>query len=664
MRHLGLMAIALACALPAAGTAAAQEPPCLTYIASDGNEPPCNPALADSAWSASHRGSYAQASSPFPGPVAGAPITHAHTDLGAVPIVIDFSAPYADGGRVAWMSTVGAPDNGQIFKLDLATGNTIDSYSLPADEGRGPSSAGSVSGAYNLLDRDGRLIVGRAQALEIYGDATPGERGSPIALLKRFTLPAAALCRPTDKLVGINMLPDGHVAFATDQGVVGVVPRRPELMDAEHVRVLSINGERCTDAALDDAALENVSNSIAVDETGAIYTVTDTAQYKHRLAGDRIEQVWRARYETGAGGGVRLGDGSGSTPSLMGTDARDDRFVVITDGQKLMHLVLMWRDEIPAGWTPIAPGKDRRIACEIPVRFGDPAATETVDEQSVLVRGYASVLVNNALRDSAALDALPGQARTVAAALAGGDPSRAPYGIERIDWDPGTRTCATRWVNRELSLPNGIPSMSSATGLMYGIGQRAGTWGLEGIDFATGTSKLWAPSSSSPTENSFYAATEVGPDGAIWTGTFGGVSTYRGPVAPAPGRACKDITAPVVAIGPARRGRRTLTLTGRAADRACGVPATAPRVDVAMARRVSGGRCRFVTRDGRLTAARACTRPLYLRVSQAGGRWRLRVRLARPGRRYELRVRATDSAGNPAETRKRIAGTRRIARQA
>ena len=83
----------------------------------------------------------------------------------------------------------------------------------------------------------------------------------------------------------------------------------------------------------------------------------------------------------------------------MGTDPGDDRFVVITDGQRLMNLVLMWRDEIPVDWRPDRPGKDRRIACEVPVRFGDPNATESLDEQSVLVRGYASILVNNQLRE-------------------------------------------------------------------------------------------------------------------------------------------------------------------------------------------------------------------------------------------------------------------------
>jgi hypothetical protein len=612
--------------------AGADEPPCLTYVAPDGHEPPCNPALADSPWSASHRAGFAQASSPLFGPAPGQAIASSHTQLNVAPIVIDFTARYPDGGRNAWASTVGAPDLGTIVKLDVATGQTIDTYSLPMDEGRGPAGIGSISGAYNLLDRDNHLIVGRSQALEVYGDADPVGRRSAIVLIKRFTLPARALCRASDTMVGINMLPDGHIAFATANGVVGVIPRQPDLMTDANLRVLSINGSRCADASVADGGLENVSNSIAVDEHGAIYTVTDTAQYKHVTTSAGLEEVWRARYETGAASGVRLGDGSGSTPTVMGTDPGDDRFIVITDGQKLMHLVLMWKDEIPADWQPIAPGKDRRIACEVPVRFGDPNATESLDEQSVLVRGYASILVNNQLKNSSFLDSLPGAARQAAAALAGGDPSRAPHGLERIDWDPRTRTCSTVWANREVSVPNGIPSMSAATNLVYGMGQRNGTWGLEGLDFATGASRLWVPRTPLPYENSFYAATEIGPDGAIWTGTFGGVTIFRPPRPAEPPKACKDITPPEVALAKARAGGRVVR--GSAGDTACTVALAPPRIEVAVRRRGSKA-------------------ALHWQSARPRASWRLTLR-RRLAASDQVLAKATDDAGNATTVRQTV----------
>jgi hypothetical protein len=238
----------------------------------------------------------------------------------------------------------------------------------------------------------------------------------------------------------------------------------------------------------------------------------------------------------------------------MGTKGDDDRFVVITDGQALMNLVLFWRDEVPADWEPIAPGKDPRIACEVPVDFGT-GTTEAISEQSVAVRGYAAVVVNDLLTNPTinppSMLALGAIAQNTVSALEGGIPEKAPFGLERIDWDPETRTCSTVWTNSEISVPNGIPSISEASGLVYGTGQRDGQFGLEGLDFETGESRVWVAAGSGECppelltivsilpgvadvleqvpdscENSIYAATTVGPDGMVYTGTFNGMTRY------------------------------------------------------------------------------------------------------------------------------------------
>ena len=413
-----------------------------------------------------------------------------------------------------------------------------------------------VSGAYSVVDRNSNFILGRADFVEIYRDSVAGDRSSPIELAKRVFLPASAFCRASDLLVGGVMLPDGHLAFVTQQAAVGVIPSDEADMDAANVVSLpSENGAACDDTSIPDGDLETVSNSIAADEYGGIYVVTNKAVIKYQWDGAALSKVWRTAYESDPPFSVlRLGPGSGSTPSLMGTALDDDHFVVITDGRELMHLVLLWRDEIPADWQPIAPGVDPRIACEVPVTFGDPNATRTLSEQSVLVRGYASVVVNNLLSDESNIQSPIPALATALAALEGGNPAVAPHGVERIDWDPQTRTCHTVWANPTISLPNGIPTMSEATGLMYGIGQREGSWGLEALDFASGASRFFVPSAQttcsqivldqvaasilgpilSPVlqrlpascENSIFAATEVGPDGTIYTGTFQGASRF------------------------------------------------------------------------------------------------------------------------------------------
>jgi hypothetical protein len=508
--------------LTAVPAEAAPSPACETPSAAHGDEPPCNPHLSDSAWSGSHRNSYAQASSPFPGPAG--PAEHVNVDrLGTVaaPIVLSYSPEYPDGRRVIWASTVGI--TGEVLKIDPEEVSIIDKYLPQVQEGEGPREA-SVSGAYNLVDADNRLHVGKSTAIEVYGDAVPGRWDSSIALLQRFDLPDEAMCGE-DQLVGITMTYDGHVAFATENGVVGLLPRDPHLMDREHLRTWSFNGDDC--AGGPDGEIETVSNSIAADEDGGVYVVTSHAMYRLDWDGQELEKAWRSSYAGAGGSGAgRLGEGSGATPSVMGTGDDEDRFVVITDGQELMHLVLMWRDEIPADWQPIREGADRRIACEVPVTFGDAEAERSLSEQSVLVRGHDAVVVNNLMQFDEALAQFPPQFAPYTQLLSG-LPGNAPTGIERFAWDPDGRTCEVVWANPDIAIPNGIPTMSAETGMIYGIGARDGVWTLEGLDWETGEVELTVETAPFPTNNSFYAATTVGHDGTVWTGNFGGVTRFQ-----------------------------------------------------------------------------------------------------------------------------------------
>ena len=621
-RPVLVLAAVLAAGLcaPAQGASA---PVCLTPVAP--HEPPCNPHLADSGWGGSHRGSYASGSSPFPGPQPGDQVTRQHVrlpgSLTQVPIVIDFSSPYPDGGRAAWMSVVSGPDIEGVHKVDVATGEVLGSITKTTTRFEV-----SISGAYNLLDRDDHLFVGRQRALEVFGDARPGERRSPIARLASLPMPASALCGPDDTLVGITMTYDAHIAFATERGVVGVVPRQLDRFDAAHVQVLQLNEGRCGEPSEN---LEIVSNSISADEDGGIYVVTSKRMHRVQWDGRELRKGWTAAYETGgASAGVRLGEGSGSTPDVLGTGRDRDRFVVITDGRPLMHLVLLWRDAIPAGWRPIAPGKDPRIACEVPVTFGDPQAAASQSEQSVLTSGYASFVVNNALGNEDVLAALPPAQRRVAAALAGQDPLNAPYGMERSDWDPATSTCRSVWANREVSIPNAIPTLSTSSGLVYSQGQRGGLWGLEGLDLATGRNRLYVPASPLPDSNSLYAATEVGPDGAIWQGTGGGIDIYRGPRRNGPALACHDLDDPTLSgVRAVRVAGGRVRISGRAADLACGA-AAATRVRV-----TAGARSRV--------------------VRARRGRFAVRLRAPRRGT-VRVRVVAVDAAGRRSPVRRPV----------
>ncbi|HEX8120503.1 MAG TPA: prolyl oligopeptidase family serine peptidase [Solirubrobacteraceae bacterium] len=121
-------------------------------------------------------------------------------------------------------------------------------------------------------------------------------------------------------------------------------------------------------------------------------------------------------------------------------------------------------------------------------------------------------------------------------------------------------------------------------------------------------------------------------------GTSGGGPSTDGGVAP-----CRDTVPPARVVARARRSARRLTISGRATDRGCGRVA---RVRVAVARRVGHGRCRFVTRRGRLGRRRSCRRPSFV---SARGRetWRLSLRRRRlPHGRYVAFAVAVDAAGH------------------
>ena len=517
---------------------------CETPAAPDGHQPPCNPYIADSAYPTAHLNNYAQDSTLIRGPEPGDSVTVKNDLLPAVPIGAGFSPQYPDGKVAVWLSTITAVEDGAMYKVDAADGKLIASYTKLTGSRELPNNdAPAISRTYGFVDYRNRYYRASGPQIEVIGDLEPDNSQSAIGRLALYELTPATRCRADDYVIGLMPMWNGQVGFSTYRGVIGVfTPDRPEGIEAD-LTVYSINGaERCADASISDAELETTSNNPASDEQLSIYPITDAALYRIDLVGGALRLGWRGEYQTGneGGGGVRLDSGSGSSPTLMGNNDKRDRFIVITDGAPVMNLVLFWRDAIPADWQPIAPGKDRRIACETPLTFGDPNATATQSEQSVVVRGYSSFVPNNQLRNTVATDTLlgllaqlPGAAETVQtmnmalAGLMGPVPVNAPHGFQRVDWDPASRTCVVKWVNPEVSIPNGVPFVSVSSGIVYGIGQRNGINGLEGMDIDSGESVLWVPGSAAPSYNGFYTALSIGPDGTAWTGGFLGYTQYR-----------------------------------------------------------------------------------------------------------------------------------------
>lgn len=483
----------------------ADEPPGIP-LSRAANEPPLNPFLANSHWPMCHRNTYNQASSPYWAPTKASDAKPSFVEGSPVPVTLAISGTYPNGKQVVWGVTTK-----DIFKLDMS-GKQIGFFSR---QDRDQERKTAISGAYSLVDSDGTFFAPRGNQIEAYRDSIPDDPSSPIMLWKSYELPNAG----SELIVGVSLTYDGRLIIVTDSG-----------------RMVSLSRDLEDPVFLQLPVESPISNSIATDETGGIFVVKSDAvvrvQWDPDLQGDaRLALEWSVPYksveELIAG---RLGLGSGTSPSLMGT--RDqDKFIVIGDGQKLMHMVLIWRDEIPADWEGL-PGRDRRIAAEVPVTFGHEGTEESTTEQSLTVRGYGVVAVSNLYREIPPLrprlaNKIFGN-KTFRTIYRSNYESVAPYGAEKFVWNPETRKLESAWTNPKMSMPNGIPTMSEATGLLYCVGQRETDWTLEAVDWNTGESVFHQRMSRHFRYNSFYAATEIGPGGSILTGMYGGVMRFDG----------------------------------------------------------------------------------------------------------------------------------------
>ncbi|CDJ27423.1 uncharacterized protein EMH_0008690 [Eimeria mitis] len=534
------------------------------HLPSTRNSPP-NEGLARSPWPIPHRNSAAQGSTALPGPDGTRRLSHNFLNRAMVtsnPITLFYTADE----KYLWGSSWTTIFKVARTKTSLAVVDFVRKKVETIMEDK-------FHGAYALLTQENVFVVSTGKRLEAYYDA-PNSNGDRIMMHpETFTLQSglqgldAEAVRPQEVFRALCMTHDGHIAWVTDVGRLGILNRdvknggfrkalaslmlgaeKREKSAAKTDKTLTPNGiSDASDGSASGASDDiEVSNNIACDDRGGIYVVSSKYMHKAEWNGEQLTVAWEEPYdlEPGLGGTapVRLGEGSGSTPTLMGTANR--RYVVITDSAKLMNLVVM-------------NAQTGKVEARHPITFGDPNAKETASEQSVLVHGWRMAVVNNQPTEETRLSTsflhylgspttfLAGLSSsgntwtrwndTVTAALPVivGD---APKGVEQFEYDPDARKIRSVWVNKDISIPNGIPSMSAKSQLMYGVGKRCplggdaaplrGMWTLEALDWWTGVSKFHYNIGVGPMSNSVYAATQIGPNEII-TGTAGGIVRIR-----------------------------------------------------------------------------------------------------------------------------------------
>ena len=544
---------------------------------------PLNPYLADSVMPIGHFNSAQTTGVEVAGPSGPSgklsqedgSLTYTHLGPGHFGMAI--SGEYPNGKRVIWSN--GAE---RISKLDYDTLEVISEYFLEDSpiykNNGGPISAeqaesdikrldrmptfgnsglmtlaagiplakeyygAGLAGVYFLLSAENVLYVGGKDSIIAYADKDPSDPQSPIIKKAEWQKP--------EEIQGgfnsMNMTYDGWIVSTSDDGWVVMIKR-----DFSEYRSMQLTGaevaaawnQHMLDLGRRQGAATWVRNAPAIDEAGNIYLAS--LQHMHKiiwdgdqLSKDAADGAWVVPYSNKGDITVTFDDiidpatgepynftnvnvGTGATTSLVGF-GDEDKFVVITDGDKLMNMTYFWREDIPEDWQQLAHAPSRRIAGMLPANFGDPKRTEAQTEQSVIVGGYGSFVVNNAPA-SKPLEKAPDGAYI---GLAGFHPDFTPYGVQKFEWDPNARALKAAWVNTEISSPNSAPMVSTGSNIAYTMGAHDGEWTLQGVDWITGETRfMWNVGSSR--YNTQYSGILIDQQGRMIHTTIHGIVRYE-----------------------------------------------------------------------------------------------------------------------------------------
>jgi len=547
------------------------------------NYAPPNPYLADSVLPIGHINSAQSTGMGHAGPAGpteelsreNGGLTYTH--VGPAHFGAAISPPYPNGKRVIW-------SNGgeRISKLDYDTLEVISEFFLEnspiykANEGpvtaeqadaefakldRRPMArftglatvmttfpllkkyyASGLAGVYYLLSSDNVLYVGGKDSILAYADVDPTDPNSEIVLKNEWKKPPEI----TGGFNSMNMTYDGWIVSVTDDGWVVLISR-----DFSQYHTLQLTGAEIAptwnqfmlDSGHSQGAATWVRNGPAIDEDGNIFLAS--LQHMHKiiwdgetLSRDEADGAWVEPYSNHGPISVTFDDvidpstgkpfsfenvnvGTGATSSLMGY-GDEDQFVVITDGDEVMNMVLFWRNDIPGDWKQLPNAPSRRIAGMLRADIGMDDAEAVQTEQSVVVGGYGAFVVNNAPAHRP-MKKLPDGAYV---GLAGHHPDFTPHGIQKFEWDPEARALKEDWVNEEVSSVNSVPIVSNGSNLVYTVGARDGKWSLEAVNWDTGESAFHFLTGSTR-YNTQFSGVLMDQEGRLLHTTIHGIVRYE-----------------------------------------------------------------------------------------------------------------------------------------
>jgi len=367
------------------------------------------------------------------------------------------------------------------------------------------------SGAYALIDRDGYhyTFFDRHHLVKSFDNNRVDEPLLPVRHASIIDQLPAEDAQGIEVILGINMTYDGYIVAAAT-GALIVANRDLEVVDYR-----LFPGE-------------HVENSIAIDEEGGIYLVTSVNMHKlvwtgERLSTDAADGAWSSPYDVMPEGEAQaLGaasHGSGTTPSLLGFGADEDRLVVISDGNPdNAQIVAFWRDEIPADFEQKPGTRSRRIADQIPYRL-----SKTTVEASPVVYDNGVLVLNSTYPEPG-----PISLDLISSAFLSGTTREPPLGIQKYDWLPAENRFVESWSIADVDNTDWMPpAVSTANGLVYIANKHNDTYEYFAADWDTGEKKAtWEFPDDSVLWNNWGGITVFLPDGDFLLGGFFAIKRF------------------------------------------------------------------------------------------------------------------------------------------
>ena len=377
--------------------------------------------------------------------------------------------------------------------LDPVTLQGIASYTLPARENPTAFSFQNFSGGgYFYLDHRDQAVVptftGHVLTIEVGATTLRKVRDIDLTSVTRGSGIQSALPDWSNRLWFVTV--SGKVGFITPGGAVRAV-------------------------ALPSG--ETIANSFAMDESGGVFIVSTHALYRFDVRGGKPSVTWRTTYDRGSR--VKPGQvsqGSGTTPTLIGSSrSPGGGSVAITDNADPRMNVLVFRRG-RAG-----PGP---ALCKQPVFEADKSA----DENSLISVPGGLIAENNY-----------GYSGPIPQDVTTRSPDTEP-GIVKVAVNYRDGGCHVAWWNRTARVPTVVAKASLGAGLLYAYTHPSASelpwrtppapnvlapesWFFTAFDLRTGK-QVWSRLTGTNLGfNNNYAPVSIGPDGAAYVGTLGGL---------------------------------------------------------------------------------------------------------------------------------------------